>query len=77
MYSLSCVLVSELFFFSSRRRHTRSSTVSLGSEMCIRDRGSQEALAHALAKLSTGEVKVNIIHGAVGGITESLSLIHI
>ncbi|MBK6972762.1 MAG: translation initiation factor IF-2 [Sterolibacteriaceae bacterium] len=33
--------------------------------------GSQEALAHALAKLSTGEVKVNIIHGAVGGITES------
>ena len=33
--------------------------------------GSQEALAHALARLSTGEVKVNIIHGAVGGITES------
>jgi translation initiation factor IF-2 len=33
--------------------------------------GSQEALAHALAKLSTGEVKVNIIHSAVGGITES------
>ena len=25
------------FFFSSRRRHTRSSTVSWGSEMCIRD----------------------------------------
>jgi translation initiation factor IF-2 len=33
--------------------------------------GSQEALAHALARLSTAEVKVNIIHGAVGGITES------
>ena len=33
--------------------------------------GSQEALAHALAKLSTAEVKVNIIHSAVGGITES------
>jgi translation initiation factor IF-2 len=33
--------------------------------------GSQEALAHALAKLSTEEVKVNIIHSAVGGITES------
>lgn len=33
--------------------------------------GSQEALTHALAKLSTNEVKVNIIHAAVGGITES------
>ena len=27
-----------VFLFSSRRRHTRSSTVSWGSEMCIRDR---------------------------------------
>ena len=33
--------------------------------------GSQEALAQSLQKLSTSEVKVNIIHGAVGGITES------
>jgi translation initiation factor IF-2 len=33
--------------------------------------GSQEALVHALAKLSTDEVKVNVIHSAVGGITES------
>jgi translation initiation factor IF-2 len=33
--------------------------------------GSQEALAHALLKLSTDEVKVNIIHAAVGGISES------
>jgi len=33
--------------------------------------GSQEALAHALARLSTEEVKVNIVHAAVGGITES------
>jgi len=33
--------------------------------------GSQEALAHALLKLSTNEVKVNIIHAAVGGISES------
>ena len=32
-------------FFSSRRRHTRSSTVSLGSEMCIRDRHWAEAKA--------------------------------
>jgi translation initiation factor IF-2 len=33
--------------------------------------GSQEALMHALTKLSTGEVKVNVIHAAVGAITES------
>jgi translation initiation factor IF-2 len=33
--------------------------------------GSYEALSHALEKLSTEEVKVNIVHCAVGGITES------
>jgi len=33
--------------------------------------GSYEGLAHALAKLSTEEVKVNIIHSGVGAITES------
>ena len=33
--------------------------------------GSQEALVHALHKLSTEEVKVVVVHGAVGGITES------
>ncbi|MGH8744513.1 MAG: translation initiation factor IF-2, partial [Burkholderiales bacterium] len=33
--------------------------------------GSYEALTHALSKLSTGEVKVNIIHSGVGAITES------
>ena len=33
--------------------------------------GSYEALTHALQKLSTGEVKVNIIHSGVGAITES------
>jgi len=33
--------------------------------------GSIEAIAHALQKLSTEEVKVNLIHSAVGGITES------
>jgi translation initiation factor IF-2 len=33
--------------------------------------GSYEGLAHALSKLSTEEVKVNIIHTGVGGITES------
>jgi len=33
--------------------------------------GSYEALTHALQKLSTGEVKVNVIHSGVGAITES------
>jgi len=33
--------------------------------------GSYEGLAHALGKLSTDEVKVNIVHTGVGGITES------
>ncbi|HNA82490.1 MAG TPA: translation initiation factor IF-2 [Thiobacillaceae bacterium] len=33
--------------------------------------GSYEGLAHALGKLSTDEVKVNIIHSAVGAISES------
>ncbi|MBS4055802.1 MAG: translation initiation factor IF-2, partial [Bacteroidales bacterium] len=33
--------------------------------------GSFEGLSHALGKLSTSEVKVNIIHAAVGAISES------
>jgi translation initiation factor IF-2 len=33
--------------------------------------GSQEALVHALSRLSTEEVKVGIVHAGVGGITES------
>ena len=33
--------------------------------------GSQEALAHALTRLSTDEVKVSVVHAGVGGITES------
>ncbi|MCC5364886.1 translation initiation factor IF-2, partial [Staphylococcus aureus] len=33
--------------------------------------GSQEALVHSLKKLSTDEVRVQIVHAAVGGITES------
>ena len=33
--------------------------------------GSQEALVHALTKLSTDEVKVSVVHAAVGGISES------
>jgi translation initiation factor IF-2 len=33
--------------------------------------GSYEGLTHALTRLSTSEVKVNVIHSGVGGITES------
>ncbi|CAJ0891405.1 Translation initiation factor IF-2 [Ralstonia sp. LMG 32965] len=33
--------------------------------------GSQEALVHSLQKLSTDEVRVQVVHAAVGGITES------
>ncbi|HZF19404.1 MAG TPA: translation initiation factor IF-2 [Burkholderiales bacterium] len=33
--------------------------------------GSQEALVHALGGLSTDEVKVNVVHAAVGAISES------
>ena len=33
--------------------------------------GSQEALIHALTALGTEEVKVSVVHAAVGGITES------
>jgi len=33
--------------------------------------GSQEALAHALTRLSTEEVQVSVVHAGVGGITES------
>ena len=33
--------------------------------------GSQEALAQSLAKLSTDEVKVQVVHAAVGGVSES------
>ena len=33
--------------------------------------GSQEALIHALTRLGTDEVQVNVVHTGVGGITES------
>jgi translation initiation factor IF-2 len=33
--------------------------------------GSYEALSHALAKLSTSEVRVNVVHSGVGAISES------
>ena len=33
--------------------------------------GSQEALSHAMLKLGTDEVRITVVHQAVGGITES------
>jgi translation initiation factor IF-2 len=33
--------------------------------------GSQEALSHAMQKLSTDEVRITVVHQAVGGISES------
>ncbi|HVK94841.1 MAG TPA: translation initiation factor IF-2 [Noviherbaspirillum sp.] len=33
--------------------------------------GSQEALVHSMQKLSTAEVRVQVVHAAVGGISES------
>ena len=39
--------------------------------MCIRDRGSVEAIVAALDKMGTDEVRARIIHAGVGGITES------
>ena len=39
--------------------------------MCIRDRGSVEAVKQSLEKLSNEEVRIRIIHGGVGAITES------
>jgi translation initiation factor IF-2 len=33
--------------------------------------GSQEALVHSMQKLSTNEVRVQVVHAAVGGISES------
>jgi len=33
--------------------------------------GSQEALVHSMVKLSTSEVRVQVVHAAVGGISES------
>jgi translation initiation factor IF-2 len=48
-----------------------SGTKSLSLIIKADVQGSYEALANALEKLSTDEVKVNIIHSGVGAITES------
>jgi translation initiation factor IF-2 len=54
---------------SSRWARAQAQTLSLIVKADVQ--GSQEALAQSLQKLSTDEVKVQIVHAAVGGITES------
>ncbi len=46
-------------------------TQTLGLIIKADVQGSQEALAQSLLKLSTDEIKVQIVHAAVGGISES------
>ena len=46
---------------------TKSLAVIIKSDV----QGSYEGLAHALGKLSTSEVKVSVVHAAIGAITES------
>ncbi len=50
---------------------TEGATASLSLIIKSDVQGSQEALVQAMAKLSTDEVKVQVVHSGVGGITES------
>jgi len=49
----------------------QGATQTLGLIIKADVQGSQEALAQSLLKLSTAEVKVQVVHAAVGGISES------
>ena len=53
------------------QQHGRKPTQSLSVIIKADVQGSYEALAGSLKKLSTDEVKVNVLHSGVGGITES------
>jgi len=57
----------ENMFAEGAENETKTLTLIIKADV----QGSYEALASSLAKLSTAEVKVNIVHAAVGGITES------
>jgi translation initiation factor IF-2 len=48
-------------------RATKSLAIIIKADV----QGSYEGLSHALAKMSTDEVKVNVVHAGVGAITES------
>ena len=49
------------------QRATKSLAIIIKADV----QGSYEGLSHALAKMSTDEVRVNVVHAAVGAITES------
>lgn len=53
--------------FSNMGEQAQSLSVIIKADV----QGSYEALAGSLKKLSTDEVKVNVLHSGVGGITES------
>ena len=49
------------------QRATKSLAIIIKADV----QGSYEGLSHALSKMSTDEVRVNVVHAAVGAITES------
>lgn len=57
----------ENIFDSMTEGETKTLTLIIKSDV----QGSQEALVHAMQKLSTDEIKVQVVHAQVGGITES------
>jgi translation initiation factor IF-2 len=59
--------LESMFAAESAEHEVKTLTLIIKADV----QGSYEALATALGKLSTDEVKVNIVHAAVGGITES------
>ncbi len=57
----------ESAFEQMGERATKSLAIIIKADV----QGSYEGLSHALAKMSTDEVKVNVVHAGVGAITES------
>jgi translation initiation factor IF-2 len=57
----------ENIFETMTEGQAKSLTLIIKSDV----QGSQEALVHAMQKLSTAEIKVQVVHAQVGGITES------
>ncbi|MFZ9377281.1 MAG: translation initiation factor IF-2, partial [Burkholderiaceae bacterium] len=57
----------ENIFDAMTEGETKSLNLIIKSDV----QGSQEALVHAMQKLSTDEIKVQVVHAQVGGITES------
>ncbi|NDE46597.1 MAG: translation initiation factor IF-2, partial [Betaproteobacteria bacterium] len=57
----------ENIFDAMTEGETKTLTLIIKSDV----QGSQEALVHAMQKLSTDEIKVQVVHAQVGGITES------